>query len=212
MVRLLATMGTSPGSVYETLLNLCRGSYECGGETCPRISIDTVTMIRTSNPRVVAASRLARLLITCSQTIFPEGDPRRLPCRVSNVGLVDAGVDDIDSRSSYERFSEVVRRNIGEGDIVDVTGGRVSMAVAAALTPLRFRMRDILVVASSIPQEAYQETSRIVEEFMARYSLDAIEERVYGEAGCSALSGFEGLTSLLQRIVTGQARTVVLYP
>ncbi len=204
-------MGTSPGAVYETLLNLCRGSYDCGGGECPRLSIDQVTLVRTSEASVEAAARVARLLIHCSGEVFPEGDERRLPCSVRSVGVVALGFPDIRARSEYEEFRRRIASVVGQGDVVDVSGGRVAMSVGAALAPLVHRLREVVVVATSVPQNTYSATKAAMDSIKANYDIERIEQEVV-EQGCRVLQGYPGLVELLRRLVTGEATTILLYP
>jgi hypothetical protein len=209
--RLLATMGTSPGAVYETLLNLCRGSYDCGAETCPSIRVDRVTLIRTSNPKVVLASRIAALLIACNTAIFPEGDPRRLQCTIRDIGIAEAKAEDIDSRRAYEEFTRQIASIIGEGDIVDVTGGRTSMAVAAALTPLKLKLKEVMIVSTIIPQDLYRQTAAALDTLQKNYNIEQLEQTIQ-EKGCQALTQQQPQLRLLQQLVTGKAKTILLHP
>lgn len=206
MARLVATVGTSPGVVYEALLNVCRGLYDA--PYSPAVPVDTVVMVHTSAPGVVRAARIARLLIHCSHAVFPEGDPRRLPCRVASTGLAPVGAVDIDSRRAYELYHGAVSRHIGPGDVVDVTGGRASMAVAAARAAIG--QPGTMVTTTIVPQDAYQAAMAALN-VLRNYDLDTVMERALSE-GCGVLGKYPGLAEALGRLVTGRARTILLYP
>ncbi len=208
MVRLLATLGTSPGPVYETLLNLCRGSYEA--PYTPRIRVETVTLVHTSNPAVKDAYHAAKLLILCSHTLFPEGDDRRLPgeCLPREVSSLPLEIDDVASRSEYEEFVKKIQSVVGPGDIVDISGGRVAMAVAAAM--YASSMPGTMVVASAVPSDAYRSLSNVFATLRQKHSLGKLVEAVE-EKGCKALIG-TGADKLFAQLVTGKARTYALHP
>jgi hypothetical protein len=204
-------MGTSPGAVYETLLNLCRGSYDCGGTSCPRLGIDQVTLVRTSSPAVEFAARVARLLIHCNNQVFPGDDPRRLPCTIRSVGVIPLGFPDVSTRKDYEALLQTITKSLGRGDVVDVTGGRVAMAVGAALAPITYSVRDVMIVSTSIPQDRYKAIGAALDKIRANYDLERIEREAI-EQGCQTLRKYPGLASLLRQLVTGEATTILLYP
>ena len=210
MPQFIATMGTSPGAVYETLLNLCRGRYDAGEETPMPVTVKLVRIIHTRDPRVEAAAKAARLLIHCSAVIYPEGDERRLPCSVPSAGLIPLSGEDVKTRRGYEELMEKVRELAGEEreTHLDVTGGRVAMAVAAALAA---REAGASVYTSSIPQEKYRELNAAFQALTANYDLDAVWAAVQAE-GCQALARYQGIRELLAKLVTGRASTVRLHP
>ncbi len=209
MTRLIATMGTQPGSVYETLLNLCRGRYDRGDETSPPIPIDEVVLVYTKSKDVVDAYRLARLLIACSQHIM--GEQLRLPCMVRKIIGVPVDVEDIDSRQSFESFYNTVRRSVSQGDIIDVTGGRVAMGIAAARAAWESKA---MIVASVIPAERYSEINAAKRAILATYDIGSIvSDLEHGKLSCLELADrYRGLARDLSKLVTGKASTYLLYP
>ncbi len=209
MARLVATIGTSPGTVYETLLNLCRGRYDSGEEKTSPIPVDTVVIAYTSAQKVVNAYRVASLLVKCSKTLF-QGTKKELPspCNVEKIIGVPLGIADVSSRKEYEIFYEKIGSYIDQGDVVDVTGGRVAMAVAAAI---RAAKRDAMVVASTVPPEKYRELGSVFDSILQTYDLDRIISEVEN-SGCEALDKYENLKTALRKLVTGEAQTYVLFP
>lgn len=211
MTRLLATLGTSPGVVYETLLNLCRGSY--GGDM-PRLAIDEVTLVYTSNRLVREAYAAARLLVLCRDTVFEEGDERRLPgnCRVERVTGAPLGFEDITGRREYEEYINTIRRLISPGDIVDVSGGRAAMAAGAALIAALEKPKA-MIVATVVSSEAYQKASESFRKLLEQEKKPSILMDELAGRSCSLLAEeYEPIRRILASLVTGRATTYILYP
>ena len=207
MARLVASLGTSAGVVYETLLNLCRGSYD--GWYTPRLCIDEVVLVRTNAPAVEQASKVLKLLLACSD-LLPKD--RRLPeyCRSPRVVDIVVDVADIDSRAAFEEYAGRVTRVVGKGDVVDITGGRASMAVALARAALA--SPATMVVTTIIPQDKYRATTTAQSTLLKNYNVDQILN-VLREKPCSELAReMPDLARILSEIVTGKAKTIQLYP
>ncbi len=211
MARLVATLGTQPGSVYETLLNLCRGAYDYGEKESPRLSIDEVVLVHTRGAVVVEAYRLAKLLLACQRHVMPQ--ELRLPnhCHVGKIVAAPVELEDVDSRRGFEEFYRVVRANVSRGDVVDVSGGRVAMGVAAALAA---RDAEAMVVASVIPSEEYQQVESARKAILSTYDVRGVlSELEQGLLACHELPDrYPELARQLARLVTGRAVTYVLYP
>ena len=209
MARLVATVGTQPGSVYETTLNLCRGSYDRGGEESPPIAVEELVLIYTRGREVVAAYRIARLMVACSVHVMPE--QVRLPCTVRRIVGVPVDVEDVDSRKSFEEFYRAVKRNVSEGDVIDVSGGRVAMGIAAARAAWE---ANAMVVATVVPAERYSEINAAKRAILSTYDVGEIASSVEeGRLSCFELaSRYPDLARNLARLVTGRATTYVLYP
>ena len=193
VARLVATMGTSPGVVYEALLNVCRGRYDA--PYSPAVPVDTVVMVHTSAPGVVRAAGIARLLIYCSHAVFPEGDPRRLPCWVESVGLAPVDVEDVDTGKAYEVYYNSIQRHIGQGEIVDVAAARAAIGQPGDDHHHHRRALGRCGRAQRAP------------ELQPRHGAREGPPR-----GLQRAQRVPGLPEALGRLVTGEARTIVLYP
>ena len=211
MTRLIATLGTSPGAVYETVLNLCRGSYDCGSEDCHRISINTITLITTTHPRVILSGKVSHILLECSEALFPPDDPRRLPCSIDSVNIIHVDVKDIDSKSAYEKFKKTIASTVSSGDMLDITGGRASMAVAAVLaTHVEKKLHDVGVYTTIIPSELQRATMSAAER-LNNFNIDKLYER-FKKEGCNTLKDTHEIAKVLRDLVTGRAQTIQLHP
>lgn len=141
-MKLISTLGTSPGGIYETYVNLAKGNYE--GEEGQPIEISEIYVIRTKDPDVEFAWELLKAIFVCC------GTPKKV-----EIADIPLDINDVDSRSSFQLFNNAVKEKINVGDYVDITGGRKSMSVAAALAAVTMKAH---VVNSIIPQK---ETNRI---------------------------------------------------
>ncbi len=206
MVRLIATMGASPGAPYETLLNVCRGSYDA--PHAPPIRIREVVVVRTSGVDVRYAYWLFKLLILCNR-FLPEA--KRLDCVVERIFDVEVDVEDVVSREDYEKYRDAIERNIGEGDIVDVTGGRVSMAVAAMQAASSHN--KVAVMATIVPQKEYSAINAAKTSILNNFDVKGLLDKVERSGSCDVLARENpSFVKTLSRLVTGKAVTIQLYP
>ncbi|AKV74186.1 MULTISPECIES: CRISPR-associated ring nuclease Crn1 [Metallosphaera] len=148
MVKLVSTLGTSPGGVFETFMNLRQGKYEA--ENPVPVDIKEVYVIRTSDPAVERAFRLLKAIFACCGG------------REVEVAGIPLAMNDINTRSDYLQFRREVLSRISPGDYVDFTGGRKAMSVAAVLAA---RQREAHVVTSIIPQADYNEIQSKMKDF-----------------------------------------------
>ncbi|BFH74169.1 CRISPR-associated ring nuclease Crn1 [Sulfurisphaera javensis] len=137
MVKLIATLGTSPGGVFETYTNLINGNYESDNPS--KVEIDTIYLIRTLDKDVEFAFKLVKALFIC----------QKIPSEVVEIKI---NISDITNKQEYEQFKSQIFQKIGKGDFVDFTGGRKAMSVAAAIQALK---RDAYLVTTIIPQSEY---------------------------------------------------------
>nr|7YGL_A Chain A, CRISPR system ring nuclease SSO2081 [Saccharolobus solfataricus P2]7YGL_B Chain B, CRISPR system ring nuclease SSO2081 [Saccharolobus solfataricus P2] len=142
MVKLVATLGTAPGGVIESFLYLVKK-----GE-----NIDEVRVVTTSNAEVKKAWRIVRLMfVCCIQEKFPKVEISEHPL----------DIEDIYSEDDLRKVREFVEKQLGEGDYLDITGGRKSMSVAAALAA---KNKGVKIITSIIPQDDYNKISKKVRE------------------------------------------------
>ncbi|QKR00683.1 CRISPR-associated protein [Metallosphaera tengchongensis] len=184
MAKLIATLGTSPGGVFETYVNLTSGNYE--GENAVPADITEVYVIRTTDKSVEFAWKLVKAIFAC--------------CKGEGVNLADIPIpiQDINSTQDFKVFKSGVLSRISVGDYVDFTGGRKAMGVAAALSA---RERGAHVLTTIIPQGEY---NRISEEIKGLTSKENLVEMA-GKGNCSEVK------DVICRLVSKNARTVLLY-
>jgi CRISPR-associated protein Csx14 len=144
MVKLVATLGTSPGGVFETYMNLKSGNY--GGEP---VDIKEVYIIRTSDKAVELAWKLVKAIFVC--------------CGSKEVEIADIPlpINDIVTKEDYEIFRKGLQGKISKGDYVDFTGGRKAMSVAAAINAIR---NSAYVVTTIIPQNEYNRIQNLIKQ------------------------------------------------
>jgi len=144
MVKLIATLGTSPGGVFETFLNLSSGKYNCEECSPKPINIDEVYVVTTRDPQVELAWNIVKVLfICCTQS-------------VTKLNKVPVDINDITSPKEYREFVNVLEKFVNEGDYVDFTGGRKSMSVAAVIVA---KSKKANIVTTIIPQQDYNRIS-----------------------------------------------------
>ncbi|WP_221288388.1 CRISPR-associated ring nuclease Crn1 [Stygiolobus caldivivus] len=173
MVRLIATLGTSPGGIFESYKNLINGTYE--EDNPEKIRVDEVYVIRTADKSVEFAWKLVKAIFVC--------------CGGRDVAIYDIplSITDIYSRKDYLLFKKEVENKIREGDFVDITGGRKSMAAAAALSAMRKRAKTITTI---IPQPEYNRIQKEIEGLKSREAEieSAGDGRCEGISVCSLVS------------------------
>lgn len=184
MVKLVCTLGTSPGGIFETFMNLKKGNYEAEDSKTP-VEIDEVYVIRTSDAAVEFAWKLVKAIFVC--------------CERPQAKIVDIPVEiqDINSIADFEKFRSKLSSVISPKDYVDFTGGRKAMSVAAALVAMGVKAH---VVTTIIPQEEYNRISSIVKELQSKKEL--VEKAGKGE--CNEIK--DKICSL----VSNNARTIIL--
>ncbi len=190
----LATQGTSPGIIGELLVNIMSGRVE--GLPGPA-NARKVVLLATGHELVRLAASVAAAIAKCC-------------AGVENVEVRAINAPDVVDRASFSAFTELVYQALQgvEGSVVlDVTGGRVGMALAAFIAAYETVGRGRLYITTTqVPPEKYQELQGVFRE--KREELRAIAEKVNRE-GC-VVSGDE--KELLCSLVTGDAVSSVLWP
>jgi len=206
VARLVATLGVSAGVVYEAVLNLCRGVWESPYAT--RIRVDEVVVVRTSAPQVEFTFKLLKLLFACSEMLPPE---KRLPEQCKAIRIVDVPVpiQDIVDKNSYLQYYNVVRRQIAPESIVDISGGRAAMGIAAARAAIATPYT--ILVTTIIPPEQYQATTT-AQNKLRQYNIDQIIEQLEKQTCREIARKHPDIIKLLAQLVTGKAKTVQLAP
>lgn len=151
MVKLIATLGTSPGGIFESYTNLINGTYQA--EVVEKVPINEVYIIRTSDKAVEFAWKLVKAIFVC--------------CGGKNVTIADIplSITDITSKDDYLVFKKAVEARINEGDYVDITGGRKAMSVAAAVSAMR---RKAKILTTIIPPSEYNRIQKLIEELKSK--------------------------------------------
>ncbi len=161
----LVTQGTSPGVAGELLYNIVHGRVR---GLHPGI-VTRLYLLATSNPKVVLAAWTAYKLVECCGL---SGEPPQTTLVVVNV----PDVTDCDEygefyakvREELQRLVETTRREdiVRPGCInfvvLDVTGGRAGMALAAFEAAESVYSRGKLILTTTqVPPERYTELNEV---------------------------------------------------
>ncbi|WP_338602198.1 CRISPR-associated ring nuclease Crn1 [Sulfolobus tengchongensis] len=142
MVKLVATLGTSPGGILETFLYLIRK-----GE-----NIEEIRVITTTNPEVEKAWKIVKLMfVCCIQEKFPKVEISKHPL----------DIEDVYTEEDLKKVKKFVEEQLNEGDYLDITGGRKSISVAASLAA---KKKGARIITSIISQENYREINNKIRE------------------------------------------------
>ncbi|BES81667.1 CRISPR-associated ring nuclease [Pyrodictium abyssi] len=135
-MRLVVLLGTSPGVLHTTLCLL----QEIGSEP------SSITVYATLPGVAEEALKIAQ---TCP---CPElGKP---PLTSSTrVIVIELPFDDVVNTNNLEELRRILAPVLGSDTVLDVSGGRKAMAVAAALEAVA---RGSRVIASVIPEDEYE--------------------------------------------------------
>ncbi|BCU67735.1 CRISPR-associated protein [Sulfolobales archaeon HS-7] len=183
MVKLVATLGTSPGGIYETYKNLTTGNYE--GENVYPVTIDEVYVVKTADPEVQLAGKLVMKIFLC------------LNEKVS-IAEIPLPMSDVTSKEDYEVIRRELRNKVQPGDYVDFTGGRKAMSVAAAIVAKDLRATPVTTI---IPQEEY---GRIQSELKEIRKDKELEKKVLAGACDDTLKNY------ISKLVSHKSRTFLL--
>ncbi len=141
-MKLIASLGTSPGGIAETFSYIANAYKSVPNE---------VIVITTSSPKVDKAyNALLEIFSKCVKPKFGE----------VLIERVNISSDDIYSSEDLWELSEKVKGKIGKGDFVDVTGGRKVMSIALALVAIKSGAR---VLTTIIPQDEYNRIQGLLE-------------------------------------------------
>jgi CRISPR-associated protein Csx14 len=183
MVKLVSVLGTTPGGIYETFINLSQGKYEAENPT--PVKVDEVYVIRTNNEAVTFAWKLVKAIFAC--------------CGSKGIIIADIPLpmDDINSADDFKKFRKEVGSRINVGDYVDFTGGRKAMSVAAALEGLHKRAHIVTTVVS--PDE-YTRVNNLLKPLKAK-------ERDVEEAGQGKCDQLKEVCDLISK----NSRTILFF-
>jgi len=183
MAKLVSTLGTSPGGIFETYMNLREGNYE--GDDVKPIDIKEVYVIRTSDKSVEFAWKLIKAIFSCC---------KREEVTISDIPLT---MQDINSSEDFKKFRKEIFSRLNVGDYVDFTGGRKAMSVAAALAAREVKAH---VITTIIPQNEYNRISEIIR------GLKIMEDLVdrAGRGDC------ETIKESICKLVSPEAKTIML--
>ncbi|QXJ35106.1 CRISPR-associated ring nuclease Crn1 [Saccharolobus shibatae] len=149
MVKLVATLGKSPGGIAETLDNLISGNYVAPFEA-KEIKVNELVVIRTEE--VTESYYFLKTILLCCLDF-------------TNVREVALPFDDISSPQDFITVRETVRKVLSTGDYLDFSGGRKAITAAAVLTA-----RDVgaHLVTTVIDQDDYIRMNRRYEELKGK--------------------------------------------
>jgi CRISPR-associated protein Csx14 len=180
--KLVCTLGTSPGGIFETYKNLRKGNYEVDEEVTEAKAVEIKDFRQCSRVRV----EVKAIFACCKE----KGD------EVTNADIPT--IQDITSPNDFKKSKKAIFSRISVGDYVDFTGGRKAMSVAAALSA---REVGAHVVTTIIPQSEYNRVSKIIEELKGKEDL---VERA-GNGDC------ESISDTICKLISNEAKTILLY-
>jgi CRISPR-associated protein Csx14 len=166
MPKLVATLGTSPGGVAESLLYLNKIG----------ILINDIEILLTSEPTVLKSYNIVSTILTCCVNLGYD-------IYISKHVLP---FNDIESNEELITLKTKLEEIINEGDYVDITGGRKAISVIAALIA---KKKKAHVITSIIPQDEYTRINNLLKniqtkEIKSRRECDEETKKLY----CSLIS------------------------
>ncbi len=183
----VVTQGTSPGIAAELLNNMLRGRVV----DLPPGEPEKLVIVATQHPLVVLAAKVARMIIECCVT------------PVTPVEIHIASVEDVVDAASFDEYYSLISRILEEAKkkgeysvVLDITGGRASMAVAAYKAAREKLGAMIYVTTTQIPQELYRDLNNLF--LSSRGDFEKAAE-AYGEARASR--GVEAACEEARRIL-----------
>ena len=189
--RLIATLGTSPGGIYETYKNLTNANYDA--VTKKNHNIDEIILITTNDPNVNFAYKLVELIFA----YFKES---------VSIKRVSINFSDIDDYKKSLEFLNIIKTiDINEKDLIDITGGRKSMSTILAIEASR---KNAKIFTTIIPQNMYHKISGTISS-LKNYDIEsALNElkKDYNEA----LKRYEWI-KLVENLISKDARTIRIY-
>ena len=189
--RLIATLGTSPGGIYETYKNLTNANYDA--VTKKNHNIDEIILITTNDPNVNFAYKLVELIFA----YFKES---------VSIKRVSINFSDIDDYKKSLEFLNIIKTiDINEKDLIDITGGRKSMSTILAIEASR---KNAKIFTTIIPQNMYHKISGTISS-LKNYDIEsALNElkKDYNEA----LKRYEWI-KLVENLISKDARTFRIY-
>ncbi|AEM38388.1 hypothetical protein Pyrfu_0517 [Pyrolobus fumarii 1A] len=215
-VVLVVTQGTSPGVAAEAYHNIVTGRAVDYDNGVLRGRVESVVIVATSGSMAVLAARAAAAILTCCMGL----DPNR-------VRLVFAPCSDVTDAASYgayydavyETLESVLEESKDSIVVLDVTGGRVGMAIAAFEAVNAMLTRDrVRVTTTQVPPEKYRAVQEAFNEMKGRLeeALARFEERVKtGDAKRACEELLEETRSdknSLCSLVTREAITAAIWP
>jgi len=149
MVRLIATLGKTPGGIAETIKNLSSGNYLAPFEP-KEIKIDELIVIRTEE--VLETYYFLKTILLCCLDF-------------TSVKEIVLPFEDVSSPQDFITVREIVRRVLRTGDYLDFSGGRKAITASAVLAA-----REVggHLVTTIIDQEEYNKMSKKYEELKTK--------------------------------------------
>ncbi|AEB95213.1 CRISPR-associated ring nuclease Crn1 [Metallosphaera cuprina] len=159
MVKLVATLGKTPGGVAETYVNLTSGNFVSSSPG--KVNISEVVAVITKE--VYQSFYFLQALFLCC-------------LNVNKIGQIVLPFNDVTSPDEFIYVRESVRKVLRANDYLDFTGGRKAISAAAVLAGREVGAR---LVSTVIDQEEYLEMNRKFHEMKDRAS------RVLSKEECS---------------------------
>ena len=133
--RLVSLLGTRPGTPHTTACKLLEEG----------VQLEAYTIVATLEHY---AREAASILTQCPCPVTGEPPAREEP------RLVLLPFTDVDTPEKLRRLRRILSSLLDDTVVLDITGGRKLMAVAAALEALQ---RGVSIVASILPDSVYKE-------------------------------------------------------
>ncbi len=189
--RLIATLGTTPGGVYETYKNLSNATYDANIKE--RHDIKEIVLVTTNDSNVNFAYKLVELIFL----YFKEN------VRINKVSVNFSDISDY--KKSLEFLNLIKTMDINERDLIDITGGRKSMSTILAIEASR---RNAKIFTTIIPQNEYGKISGTISK-LRNYDIDTALKELK-ENYDEALRKYEWL-KLVENLISNDAKTIRIY-
>jgi hypothetical protein len=150
LIRLIATLGKSPGGVAETIRNLSEGNYLSPYQP-KAINLGGVIVVRTRE--VEETFKVLKSIVLC--------------CLGRELKLKEVVLpfNDVEEIEHFRLVREKVRDIVRVGDYLDFSGGRKAISSAAVIAA---RENGAHLVTTIIPQKVQREIEEIYEEVKER--------------------------------------------
>jgi len=134
-MKLVASLGTSPGGILETFEYLRRNGVE----------INDIEVVKTKDNAVSKAYDYLLSMFSCCI---------KLSYNDVIMGTLELPFSDITTSDDLNEMMKLVEPIINEGDYVDITGGRKAISMVMGLVAMKKKAH---VITTIVPQSKYNE-------------------------------------------------------
>ncbi len=212
-IHVVATMGTSPGIVGELVYNIMARRVE-GLVYAPDARVASVTVVGTAHRLVMLAARAVQPILECCLGYTT-------PVTVKLINSEDV-VDSTSYQDYYNAVRDTLQQYIRKEDIdyvvvLDITGGRASMAVAAFEAAYHTVSRGRLYITTTqVPTERYSQLQSLYRALANQGLENALQEYYKAKTSgntdeaCKAIKAVQAQGANICSLVTREAETAVL--